>query len=94
MTVNRGMAFIIISTIYVIAAVTHLIAAILFEPSGVLFTGAAEAQHFNGDYLADQWHSVLTVWVPVLAVAGVSMWGVVNEYRRQTQTATRQTRRR
>lgn len=94
MTVNRGMSFVIIATVYIIATIIHLIAAILFDPTGILFQGAADAQHFNGDFLASQWHAILTVWVPVLAIAGVTMWGIVNEYRRQTQTAISNARRR
>jgi len=94
MTVNRGLSFVIIATIWIIAGIVHLMAAVLFEPGGTLYAGAASAEHFNGEYLADQWHTILTVWCPVLAAVGASMWGLVNEYRRQTQTAARQTRRR
>jgi len=87
MTVNRGTAFIIIAVVYTISVIIHLIGATLFDPGGVLYQGAAAAEHFNGEYLAEQWYDVLVVWAPVLAVAGVTMWGIVNEYRRQTQTA-------
>jgi len=87
MTVNRGTAFIIIGVVYTISVIIHLMAATLFEPGGVLYRGAVSAEHFNGEYLAEQWYDVLVIWAPVLSVAGVTMWGIVNEYRRQTQTA-------
>ena len=92
MTVNRGMAFVIMCTVYIIAIIVHLMAAVLFDPSGQLFELAADAERFSGERRATLWHEILTVWVPVLAVLGVTAWAFVNEYRRQTQTAVRRSR--
>jgi len=92
MAVNRAMSFVIILTVYIIAVVIHLISAILFAPDTILFEMAAEAERFAGGHRAALWHEILAVWMPVLSALGVTAWGFVNEYRRQTQTATRRSR--
>jgi hypothetical protein len=84
---TRAFTFVVMGVIYIIAYTLHTVAAYLFHPDGQLYELAASATHFDAAARAAFWSQVLVIWVPVIMVGGITLWGVVREYRRQTATA-------
>lgn len=90
---TRAFTFVVLTVTYVISYVIHLIATRLFHPDGPLYGVATDGTEImNGPERAHFMFEVLSVYVPLLAVAGITAWAVVKEYRRQTQTTQRRVR--
>lgn len=89
---SRAYDFVVIGVIYIIASIIHLMAVELFHPGGPLYETAASATNLNGAQRAQLWYEILSVWVPLLAAAGITAWGLVREYRRQAITAAQRVR--
>ncbi len=90
---SRAFDFVLVGVIYIVAVVIHLMGIQLFGPASPLHelasTGTAA---FNGADRADLWYEIITVWVPLIACAGISAWAFIREYRRQAVTAARAVR--
>lgn len=79
-----------LGTIYIIAAVMHRMSLELFAPNTVLYDLAATGNaNMNGAARAALWFEILSVWMPLLVIGGITAFVVIREYRRQVQTATR-----
>ena len=84
---SRVYDFTVVGTITIISVVVHLMAVELFAPGGVLFELASTGtQNVNGAARAQLWFEILTIWVPIAAIGGISLWALIREYRRQVRT--------
>ncbi len=87
---SRAFDFVVVGVIWIVAIVVHMIGIELFAPGTPLYEIAVDGTAaMNGGERADLWHEILTVWVPLLAMGGISAWAMVREYRRQAVTAAR-----
>ena len=94
MVMNRPLVFIVMSVTYVISFIIHMTATMLFTPEGALFRIATDGtETLAGPERAQLWFEILSVWVPIIAAVGVTVWALVTEYRRQTTTDARRVRR-
>lgn len=94
MVMNRPLVFIVLSVTYIISFIIHMTATMLFTPDGALFAMATDGTEIlSGPERAQLWFEILAIWVPVIAVVGVTAWALVTEYRRQTATDARRVRR-
>lgn len=85
---GRGFDFVVIGVIYLVAFIVHLMAIELLAPGSPLHVVASTGTSaMNGAERADLWYEMLAIWVPLLAIGGITAWGFVREYRRQTITA-------
>ncbi len=90
---SRAFDFVVITVIYVVAIVVHLMGIELFAPGSPLHSIATSGTGaMNGGERADLWYEIITVWVPLMAVFGISAYGIVREYRRQAVTAVQRVR--
>lgn len=91
---GRGYDFVVVGVIYIIAIVIHVISVELVSPGTPLYAIATDGTAvMNGAARAELWYKILTVWVPLLAMGGITAWGFVREYRRQAITAAQRVRR-
>lgn len=80
--------FTVVSVIWIIAVVIHLMAISLFSPDTALYYVATDGTStLGGQSKADLWYEILAVWVPLMAGMGILAWAVIREYRRQALTA-------
>lgn len=86
---GRGFDFAVVGVIYTIAVVVHLMGVELMAPGSPLYEVAAGATHMKGQERADLWYEIIAVWVPLMAIGGISAWAFIREYRRQATTAIR-----
>lgn len=87
---SRGFDFVVVGVIWVVAVIIHLMGVELFSPGGPLYTIASTGtEAMNGAERAQLWYEILTIWVPLLACAGITAWAFVREYRRQAVTGAR-----
>lgn len=71
-----------------IAIVVHFMAVELFAPGGVLYRTATDGTgNMNGTELASFWFEIFAVWVPALAIAGITGYVFVGIFRRQAVTS-------
>jgi hypothetical protein len=90
---TRIFRFTVTGVIYIIAAVIHRMAVELFAPESPLHKLASDGTAvLNGAQRADLWFEILSIWVPIMAIGGVTAWMLMAEYRHQTVTAARQRR--
>jgi hypothetical protein len=88
---TRVFRFTVVGVIYIISAVIHRMAVELFAPESPLHALASDGTAvMNGAARADLWFQILSIWIPLLAMGGVTAWLLVTEYRTQTITAARQ----
>lgn len=86
---SRAFNFVAVMVVYIISGLIHYLSTELFNPDGVLYGIAANGtQAMNGAARAQFWFEILSVWVPLMAIGGITAWAVVKEFKRQTQTAT------
>jgi len=85
---TRAFDFVVTGVIWIIAVVIHLIGIELFAPGTPLFAIATDGTAaMNGQARAELWYEMLTLWVPLMAAAGITAWAAIREYRRQVATA-------
>ena len=85
---SRAFDFTVLTVVYIIAAVIHLMGVELMAPGSPLYSVATSGTGtMNGQQLADQWFQIISVWVPVIAVFGMTAYVMIREYRRQALTA-------
>lgn len=84
---SRAFDYVVVGVIYVIAVTVHLMGVELFSPASPLHAIASGATHFDGAAKADLWYEILSLWVPLIGVGGISAWAIIREYRRQANTA-------
>lgn len=90
---SRAFDFVLVGVIYIVAVVVHLMGIQLFGPASPLHQLATSGTGtMNGAARADTWYEIITIWVPLLAVGGISAWAFIREYRRQAVTAARSVR--
>lgn len=90
---SRGFDFVVVGVVMLISIVIHRIAVELFQPGSPLYEVAVDGtQTMNGQARADLWFEILSVWVPLIAAAGILGWAVFREYRRQARTAVQPVR--
>ena len=90
---TRAYDFVVTGVIYIIAIIIHLMAVELFHPGGPLYSIASSGTGaMDGASRAQLWYEILSVWVPLLAVGGISAWAFIREYRRQAVTAVQRVR--
>ena len=81
---------IVVATVVTIIAIAwHRISISLFAPGTPLFQAGVSAENLNGGQLAAQWFEIGTVWLPLIAVAGIWAWALIRSWRRQAVTAAR-----
>lgn len=86
---SRAFDFVVAGVIYIISFVIHRVAIELFAPGTPLYGVAADGTGtLNGAARADLWSQILIVWIPLIAVVGITAWIFVREYRRQAPTTT------
>lgn len=85
---SRAFDFTVLVVVYIVAVVIHLMGVELMAPGTPLYdlatTGTAA---MNGQARADQWFMIISTWVPIISVFGITAWMVVREYRRQAVTS-------
>lgn len=87
---SRAFDFVVVGVIYIVAVVIHLMGINLFAPGTPLHQVASTGTAvMGGAAKADLWYEIITLWAPLLAVGGISLWAFIREYRRQTVTAAR-----
>lgn len=86
---SRAFDFVLVGVIYIIAAIVHLMAIELFAPGTPLYEFAASATNLNGAERADLWFQIIAIWVPLIAMGGITAYAVIREYRRQATTGVR-----
>ncbi len=87
---TRMFDFTVLTVIYIISTVIHLIAVELMAPGTPLYGIATEGTAvMNGQEWADFAFMALSTWVPLIAVGGITAWALIREYRRVTATAVR-----
>lgn len=85
---SRAFDFTVLTVVYIIAAVIHLMGVELMAPGSPLYSLATDGTAtMNGQQLADQWYQIISVWVPMIAVVGMTAYVMIREYRRQATTA-------
>ena len=85
---SRAYDIVVAAVIYIVAVIVHLMSVELFAPGSVLYNLATDGTAvMNGQARADLWFEMLAVYIPLLAMAGISVWLMIREYRRQVQTA-------
>ena len=86
---TRAYDIVVCAVIWIIAVIVHLMSVELFAPGTELYELATTGtQVMNGQARADLWFEILAVYVPLLSMAGISVWVMVREYRRSVATAT------
>lgn len=87
---SRAFDFVVVGVIWTIAVAIHVMGIELFAPGTPLYELAAtDTETMNGAERADLWFEILVVWVPMIAVGGITAWAFLREYRRQAVTAVR-----
>lgn len=85
---SRAFDFLLVGVIYIVAVVIHLMGINLLAPGSPLHEMASTGTSaMNGAQRADLWYEIITLWVPLIAVGGISSWAFIREYRRQATTA-------
>ena len=88
---TRVFRFTVVGVIYIISAVIHRMAVELFAPESPLHDLASSGTAvMNGAARADLWFQILSIWLPLFAMGGISLWALSAEYKTQTITAARQ----
>jgi len=91
---TRAFDFVVVSVIYLIAIIIHLMGIELFAPGSPLHVLASDGtSNMNGAARADLWCQIITMWVPLFAIGGISAYAFIREYRRQVGQVVEQTRR-
>lgn len=89
---SRAFDFTVLVVVYIIAAIIHLMGVELMAPGSPLYVLATDGTGvMNGQQLADQWYQIISVWVPMIAVFGMTAYVMIREYRRQALTAVSST---
>jgi hypothetical protein len=89
---TRAFDFVVVGVVMIISVVIHRIGIELFQPGSPLYELAAGAENLNGAARAQLWFEILTIWMPLMAAAGIIAWAVFREYRRQARTAVQPVR--
>lgn len=85
---TRIFDFTVAGVITIIAVVVHLMGIELFAPGTPLYELATDGTGaLDGQARADLWYEIISLWIPLLAVAGIWAWAFVREYRRGVATA-------
>jgi len=84
---TRAGDFVLWTIMTLFSSVMHLVGIELFKPSSPLHAIASEGTRFNGAAHADQWFGILSTWVPLMVVVGMTVYVIVREYRRQAVAA-------
>jgi len=87
---TRAYDFTVLTVIYIIAVVIHLMAVELMAPGSPLYAVATDGTEvMDGQAWADMVYMITSTWVPIISVGGITAWTVVREYKRQAVTAVR-----
>lgn len=87
---SRAFDLTVMTVIYVVAIIVHLMGVQLFAPSSPLHVLASSGTGaMDGAARADLWYEMLSLWVPLIAMVGITAWSIIREYRRQAITAVR-----
>jgi len=90
---SRSYDFVVISVICIISVVIHTMGVTLFAPNTELFAIATDGtQNVNGTERAYLWYQIIAIWAPLGGFGSMIAYGIIREYKRQVQTATRQVR--
>jgi len=85
---SRAFDFTVVTVVFIVAAVVHLMGVELMAPGTPLYVLATDGTEvFNGQARADQWYMIISVWVPLISTFGIFAWAMVREYRRQAVTS-------
>lgn len=87
---SRAYDFVVVSVVTIISVVVNRMGIELLQPGSVLYDIATDGtQNVGGPAFAEiVWQSV-TVWIPIMSIAGILAWAMLREYRRQAVTARR-----
>jgi len=78
------------TVISIIAIVIHRVGTELFAPNKPLHEIASDGTAvLSGASRVDLWYQTLTIWVPILVIAGSWIYVMIRIYRRQVRTAAR-----
>ena len=87
---TRAFDFTVMTVIYIVSSVIHLMGVELMAPGSPLYRLATDGTAvMNGQEWADFTFMAISTWVPLIAIGGITAWALVREYRRQTATAVR-----
>lgn len=86
---SRIRDFMTVAVVTIISIVMHYFGIVAFQPGSPLYEVAAGATNLNGADRADLWFQIGTIWIPLIATAGIWVYALFNEYKRQTVTRTR-----
>lgn len=87
---SRIFDYTVVSVVTVIAVVINRIALELLQPGSPLYAIATDGTgNVNGTAWADMVYQAVAIWVPIIAIAGILAWALLQEYRRQAVTSVR-----
>jgi len=75
--------FVLWTVIVIISLVMHRVAIGIFKPEGDFHQTLSQATRFQAASRIDFWFEILSVWMPLIVIAGTTIYVVVREYRRQ-----------
>jgi len=85
---SRVYDYAVVSVIFIVSVVIHLMSAEIFLPGTPLYEMATSGTEvMDGQQFADRVSMILTVWVPLIATSGAILWALIREYRRQALSA-------
>jgi len=78
------------TVISIIAIVIHRVGTELFAPNKPLHEIASDGTAvLQGASRVDLWYQTLTIWIPILVIAGAWSYAFIRLYKRQVRTAAR-----
>lgn len=88
---SRVYRYTVVFIVYLVSAVIHLVSSAIFAPDMGLYEEVANSgSTLPGAEWAQLYYEVGSMWVPMIAVGGITLWLLYMEYRRIV--ATRQVR--
>lgn len=84
---SRVYRFTVVFIVYLFSAVTHLTASAILSPDQALYQNFANSgSTLPGGEWAQLYYEVGSMWVPMIAVGGITLWLLYMEYRKISAT--------
>lgn len=85
---TRAFDFTLWTVIFIIAVVVHYLGVSLMAPGTALYGLATDGTAvMNGQQWADRTFMIVSTWVPLISIGGITAWVFVREYKRQAVNA-------
>lgn len=83
---SRSYDFLLVGIVTAISYAVHLLAVELAGPQSPLHSTADEATNLGGAGLANLWFEIWAIWIPMIAIVGITAFAFLREWRRQSVT--------